>query len=105
MDWEWLYLLALAATIVIETVLACGLRPRQARRLIVDVPLMNLATHPCLHLLAGLGLPIPLGELGVMAVETLIYRRVTGLSLRWSLALGIGLNLVTWLGGRLLLPG
>lgn len=90
------YALALVLTIVIETGLAGLLRRRAWRRLRVDVPLMNLLTHPLLHLGFARGLPLGLGELLVMAVESAIYRKVTGLSLGWALLLGIGLNAITW---------
>ena len=97
----WTYALALLGTITIETGLACALRRSQARRLLVDVPLMNLVSHPLLWLGMGLGLPLGLGELLVMAFETIIYRRVTGLRSTWSVALGVGLNLLTWFIGML----
>ena len=96
------YGLALGLTIGIETLLACLLRRDQCRRLLIDVPLMNLFTHPLLHFLVRAGLSIPLGEAMVMAIETIIYRRVTGLSWAWSLAFGIGLNGITWSLGALL---
>lgn len=100
-----IYALALVLTIVIETGLACLLRPRQARRLLIDVPLLNLLTHPLLHFALERGLPLAVGEVLVMAVETLVYWRVTRLPLRWSLALAVTLNAVTWALGSLLFPG
>jgi hypothetical protein len=100
--WWAIYFWALGVTIVVETVLACALRPRNARRLAVDVPLMNLVTHPLLHLGMGFGLLVPIGELLVMAVEAAIYRKVTGLSLRWSIWLSLGLNALTWFLGWVL---
>ena len=96
-----IYALALSVTVVVETGLACLLRRDKVRRLLVDVPLMNLFTHPLLHLAMGQGLHVVPGELMVMAVESLLYRRVTGLSWAWSLGLGIGLNAVTWSLGPL----
>ncbi len=102
MPWWATYGLALTLTIVVETVLACALRRRDARRLAVDVPLMNLITHPLLHLGMSFGLLVPLGELLVMAVEAVIYRTVTRLSLSWAIWLSVGLNALTWFLGRVL---
>lgn len=99
MDFAARYALALGLTIVVETLLACAVRPRQARRLVVDVPLFNLFTHPLLHLGMRHGLPVGLGELLVMIVETSLYRGVTRLRLVWALVLGTGLNVVTWMLG------
>jgi hypothetical protein len=99
MDWEFRYALALGITIVVETILACILRPKQARRLAVDVPLMNLVTHPLLHIGLRFGLLEPIGELLVMIVEACVYRRVTGLSLAWSILLAVLLNMLTWILG------
>ncbi len=96
------YALALVLTIVVETALACLLRSDVRRRLLCDVPLMNLVTHPLLILAIGFGLLVPAGEVLVMAAETLIYRTVTGLSWPWAIGLGIGLNAVTWSLGMLL---
>ena len=90
------YAVALVITVVVETALACLIRRDQIQRLRVDVPLMNLLTHPMLHLGVLYGLSIPVGEVLVMAVEAMIYRRVTGLSWAWSLGFGIGLNAITW---------
>ena len=90
------YGLALVITIVVETGLACLLRRDRARRLLVDAPLINLFTHPLLHLGLLYGLPIPFGEVLVMAVESILYRRVTGLAWAWAIPFGIGLNAVTW---------
>lgn len=90
------YALALGITIVVETALACLLRRDRVTRLRFDVPLMNLLTHPLLHLGVMYGMTVPVGEVLVMAVEAMLYRRVTGLSWTWSLGLGIGLNAVTW---------
>ena len=98
------YALTLVITVVVETGLAGLLRPRAWRRVRVDVPLMNLLTHPLLHVGLDHGLPLGLGELLVMAVEGVVYRKVTGLSLGWAFALAVGLNAITWFLGLLLLP-
>lgn len=96
------YVFALAITIVVETLLACLLRWRLRKRLVLDVPLMNLLTHSLLHVGLGLRLPIASGEILVMAIEAGIYRGVTGLSLAWSLGLAVGLNALTWMLGQAL---
>lgn len=93
----WLrYGLALVITIVVETGLALLLRRDVRGRLLTDVPLMNLLTHPLLHLGMLHGLPVAVGEVLVMALESILYRRVTGLRWAWALGLGIGLNAITW---------
>jgi len=97
MDYWAKYMLALGVTIVVETGLACLLRRKQAKRLVLDVPLMNLVTHPLLHLAMGFGLLVPIGEFIVMGAEAVIYRTVTRLSLAWSLTLAIVLNTATWM--------
>ena len=100
MDTAWvLYLVALVLTIVIETGLACFMRRDRIRRLLVDVPLMNLVTHPLLHVGLDLGMPLVAGELLVMAAEAVVYRKVTRLSLAWSIGMAVACNLVTWLLG------
>jgi len=96
------YGLALVITIVVETGLACLLRRDQRARLAIDVPLMNLLSHPLLHLGVSFGLSVPFGEGLVMALESILYRRVTGLRWAWALGLGVGLNAVTWSLGYLL---
>ena len=96
------YTLALVITIVVETGLALLLRRDVRPRLLTDVPLMNLLTHPLLHLGLMYGLPIVVGEVLVMALESILYRRVTGLRWAWALGLGIGLNAVTWSLGYVL---
>ena len=97
-----LYLLALVLTILVETTLACLARRDRIRRLLADVPLMNLVTHPLLHLGLDFGLPLALGEILVMAAEALAYRKVTRLSLAWSVGLAVVLNGITWGIGVLL---
>ncbi|MDJ0522311.1 MAG: hypothetical protein QNJ90_09590 [Planctomycetota bacterium] len=96
------YLLALVLTVLVETLLAMLIRPRQRRRLLVDVPLMNLVTHPLLALGRSAGLELLTGELLVMFVEGAVYRGVTRLNLAWSIILAFGLNLLTWIGGEFL---
>jgi hypothetical protein len=99
MDYWARYTLALGITIVVETGLACLLQRKQAKRLVLDVPLMNLVTHPLLHLAMSFGLLLPVGELLVMGAEAIMYRTVTRLSLVTSLTLAILLNTLTWLLG------
>lgn len=91
-------LLALVITILVETGIALLLvwvkvLGASARRLRVDVPLVNLATHPVASLLARNGWvefwPI---EAAVFIGEVLLYRCVTKLSWRDSIVLSLIAN-------------
>lgn len=81
-----LALTALIVTILVETGLALVLQHVRlvevpGGRLRVDVPLINLLTHPIASLVARNSLvPFALIELAVVVVELIAYRAVTRLS-------------------------
>lgn len=97
------YAAALGGTILIETALARLLAPRAWKRLRVDVPLLNLLSHPLLTLVVWHGvLPVTGAELGVIALEAVGYRVLTRLTWPRAAGLSIVLNGVTWLTGLLI---
>ena len=99
------YAAALLATIGIETALARLLLPGAWARLRLDVPLLNLLTHPVLTWAVWRGvLPLALGEVLVMVAEAIGYRLLTRLTWRQAVLLSVALNAVTWGAGLLLLP-
>ena len=99
------YALALLATIVIETGLARVLLPRAWDRLRVDVPLLNLLSHPLLTwALWRDAVSIPTGEVLVMALEAVGYRVLTRLPWPVAILLSLVLNAVTWALGALIFP-
>ena len=83
-----LALLTLLITIAVETTIALILqwaRVIRARpgRLRIDVPLVNLATHPLTSIATGsFNAPFALVETVVVGTELLLFRHVTGLSWR-----------------------
>lgn len=106
MDYALRYTTALLLTVLIELGVARILRPRAWRRLLVDVPLVNLVSHPLLTLaVRHLHLPLPVGEVGVVVLEGLLYRSVTGLPARWAWTLSIVANFTSWFVGVLVLAG
>lgn len=89
-------LVTLLLTILVETAVACLVLPRERARLRVDVPLINLTTHPLATIaVATLGAPFAIVELLVIAAEIAAYRVVTGFPLRRAVWLAVLLNGVT----------
>ncbi|MDJ0973279.1 MAG: hypothetical protein QNJ98_02305 [Planctomycetota bacterium] len=89
-------LITLVLTILVETVVACLVLPRDRRRLRIDVPLINLTTHPLATIaVATVAAPFLFVELVVIAAEVVGYRVVTGFSLRKAVWLSFGLNGIT----------
>ncbi len=97
------YALALLATIVLETGLARVLLPRAWDRLRVDVPLLNLLSHPLFTWAVWRNaISIPTGEALVMILEAIGYRVLTRLPWSVAILLSLALNAVTWALGALL---
>jgi hypothetical protein len=89
------WLVALAATIAVETLLAV-LIDRARSRLLLDVPLANLVTHPLAWTAHGaLGAPWLAVEVGVTVVEAAAFRFVTGLPLGRAVRLAVVINAAT----------
>jgi hypothetical protein len=90
------WLLALALTVGIETAIALGIGGTARRRLLLDVPLVNLFTHPLATVAYHhLGAPFWAVEVAVLAVEAAVYRFVTGLPWPRALILATLCNAVT----------
>jgi hypothetical protein len=86
------WLLALGATIAVETLLALWIDPARAR-LAIDVPLVNLVTHPLAWAAVGtLGVRWLAAELLVVAGETAAFRFVTGLPVLRAVRLAVVAN-------------
>ncbi len=98
-------LITLVLTIAVETALACLLLPRERRRLRIDTPLINLATHPLASLaVLSLGASFVLVEGAVIVAEFVAYRLVTRLPPSQAALLALVLNGVTILLSFLLAP-
>ncbi len=76
MNWA----LAFALTCVIELpIVIAWARGRRRHRVAIDAFAANLFTHPAAwYLVRSLGTPWLAVEIGVTAVESLVYRRVSG---------------------------
>lgn len=90
-----LYLLALGLTIGVETALAVAALPRRRDRLLVDVPLASLLTHPLATWAVSTGRPLLLVEAGVVLVEALVFRVVTELGWKQAVLLSLLINAAT----------
>jgi hypothetical protein len=91
-----LYFVALALTIVVETLVALVALPGWGRRLVVDVPLASLLTHPlATFAVHELDVPLLVAEVGVVLAEAAVYVVVTRLDVRRALLLSIVTNGVT----------
>jgi hypothetical protein len=87
----------LIATVVIESVIAAPMAPRDLRRRTVDCCILaNLFTHPPANLLLFRGIPLGFVELLVIAVEAVAYRFAAGLPWRRALRISVVANVVTW---------
>ena len=97
MTWSAGYACALLVTLVCELALAAALVRRGVRRRVVgDALLLNLLTHPVANMVhAAIGGGFVGIELGVIAVELLGYRAVTGLSWRRAALVAVVANAVT----------
>jgi len=81
---NWLFAFLLTVAIELPIVVAWAPRDRR-RRIAVDAFAANLLTHSAAwYLVRSLAAPWLLVEIGVAAVEALVYRRVGGLE--WSRA-------------------
>ena len=96
------YFLALAATVAVEAlVLAAITQPPQRRRVVTASLFVNLLTHPIAWTLSSVGLaPFASVELGVVAVEALLYSAVVPArlwrALLWSLAANVPTIAASW---------
>lgn len=91
-----IYFVSLALTIVVETGVALLALPRLWRRLLIDVPLASLLTHPlATFAVRELDVPLLVGEVGVVLAEAVVYVLVTRLDVRRALLLSIVTNGVT----------
>jgi hypothetical protein len=88
-----LYAISLLLTIVVETGVALLALPRWRRRLLLDVPLASLLTHPLATIaVRDLGWPLLPVEGGVVLAEALVFLLVTRLDPRRALLLSIATN-------------
>lgn len=92
-----MWIIAFVLTIAVEAVIAALAAPRSLRLTCVrDSVLMNFLTHPLATwlYLDGIAGFVPI-ECGVLAVETLIYRGITGLAWGRACVLAASCNGVT----------
>ena len=91
----WLYAFLLTCVVELTVVASIATRP-QRKSAAIDSFAANLLTHPAAwYLIRSIGLPWLSVELTIVAVEALIYRKVTHMSWRRAATAAICANGLT----------